>query len=116
MNPETALMNEIQATLSQHGRCFRANVGSVRMANGRYFSTGLPKGFSDLFGVRDDGKAFFVEVKTEKGRVSKDQSNFIRVMQSIGALAGVARSTTDALEIIERKNKDDCTNNKKEGL
>lgn len=96
-------MNEIQVALSEYGRCFRANVGSVRMANGRYFSTGLPRGFSDLFGVRHDGKAFFVEVKTETGRVSKDQQNFIRVMKELGALAGVARSVDDAIEIVQQE-------------
>ena len=52
MNRETVLMNQIRVELSKTCVIFRANVGSVRMMDGRYFSTGLPKGFPDLFGFR----------------------------------------------------------------
>lgn len=81
--------------------CFRANVGKVRTSDGRYFDTGLPKGFSDLFGFRSDGQVFFIEVKNKTGRVRPEQEKFIERMRSFGALAGVARSVDEALEIIE---------------
>lgn len=81
--------------------CFRANVGKVRIADGRYFDTGLPKGFSDLFGFRPDGQIFFIEVKNKIGRVRPEQVKFIERMRSSGALAGVARNIAEALEIIE---------------
>ena len=69
---------------------------------GRYFDTGLPVGFSDLFGVRkSDGKAVFIEVKTQKGRVSENQEKFINAMQENHALAGVCRSVDDAKKLLK---------------
>ncbi|MHA2622142.1 VRR-NUC domain-containing protein [Streptococcus agalactiae] len=80
---------------------FRANVGKVKTADGRFFDTGLPKGFCDLFGFRKgDAKAFFIEVKNETGRVRPEQKKFMEVMASRGALVGVARSVEDALKIV----------------
>lgn len=105
MNEETVLMNKIRVKLSEYGVCFRANVGKVRMMDGRYFDTGLPRGFSDLFGVKaNDGKVFFVEVKTPTGKVRPEQLQFIDTMRALGALAGVARSVEDAVKIVEGGN------------
>ena len=103
MNEETVLMNKIRIALSEYGVCFRSNVGKVRMHDGRYFDTGLPKGFSDLFGVRNDGRVFFVEVKTPTGHVRKEQKKFIDRMKELNALAGIARSVEDAIDIVEGK-------------
>lgn len=80
------------------------NVGTVRTPDGRYFNTGVPKGFPDLFGFRkSDGKAIFIEVKTKTGRASKEQLNFINIMKQNGAIAGICRSTDEALELIGGK-------------
>ena len=102
MKTETDIMNEIRLALSKAGHVnFRANVGRVKMADGRWFSTGLPDGFSDLFGFRKtDSKIFFIEVKTPTGRLRKDQERFLTAMNERGAIAGVARSTEDALQIV----------------
>ena len=75
--------------------------GKVKMQNGRWFETGAPKGFSDLFGFRPDGRIFFIEVKNETGKLRPEQKKFIENMQSRGALAGVARSVEDAMRIVE---------------
>ena len=64
-----------------------------------------PKGFSDLFGFRKDGQIFFIEVKNETGRVRPEQKQFLETMRSFGALAGVARSSEEALEIVNGHNK-----------
>lgn len=102
MNPETALMNEIRVVAARHGICFRANVGKVKTIQGRWFDTGLPAGFSDLFGIRkSDGKVFFIEVKTEKGRVRESQLKFIKKMKELNAIAGIARTADEAVELIE---------------
>ena len=99
---EHDVQNKIRLETSDIAVLFRANVGSGYTFDGRYFDTGLPKGFSDLFGFRhSDGKIFFIEVKTPKGRVSEAQKNFITQMRSHGAVAGVARSVDDALKIIQ---------------
>ena len=102
LNPETALMNEIRVAASKYGICFRANVGKVKMVDGRWFDTGLPAGFSDLFGIRkSDGKTFFIEVKTKKGKARDSQIKFIKRMNELNAIAGVARSVDEAIELIE---------------
>lgn len=94
-------MNKIRVAVSSVGVCFRANVGKVRLADGRFFDTGLPVGFSDLFGVRKkDGKIFFIEVKTAKGRVREEQKNFIKIMKKNQAIAGIARTPEEAIELV----------------
>ena len=101
MTEEHAIQNAIRIALSEYATVFRANVGSGVTYDGRHFETGLPKGFSDLFGFRhSDGRIFFIEVKTPKGKVSKAQENFLKQMQNFGAIAGVARSVDDAIRII----------------
>ena len=102
INKETVLQNEIRLALSEIAIVFRANVGKVRMADGRFFDTGLPKGFSDLFGFRkSDGKIFYIEIKTEKGRLRPDQKHFLKTMSEYNTITGVARSVEDAMKIVE---------------
>lgn len=102
MTTESLIQNQIRVAISQAGHMiFRANVGKVRTSDGRVFDAGLPKGFSDLFGFRPDGRIFFIEVKNETGKLRPEQKNFIENMQSRGALAGVARSVEDAMRIVE---------------
>lgn len=100
MTEEHKIQNEIRTAISPYALIFRINVGAG-FVDGRYFSTGVPPGFSDLFGVRkSDGKAVFIEVKTAKGRPSKQQTNFIKQMQSCGAVAGICRNAEDAVKLI----------------
>ena len=80
---------------------FRINVGKGYTLDGRYFETGVPVGFSDLFGVRrSDGRAVFIEVKKPTGRVRPEQKNFIEQMRKNGAIAGICRSVEDAVKLI----------------
>lgn len=96
---ETDLMNRIRLELSKRKFVvFRANVGKFKMADGRFFDTGLPKGFSDLFAIKD-GKIYFVEVKITPNKPSLVQLNFIEQMQKHGCKAGVAYSVEEAIEI-----------------
>jgi hypothetical protein len=43
-----------------------------------------------------------IEAKTATGRVSKDQKNFITQVQDAGGIAGIARSSDDAVDIVRR--------------
>ena len=101
-NEEHKIMNEIRLGVADECVTFRANVGEGYTKDGRYFDTGLPVGFSDLFGVRkSDGRAVFIEVKTAKGKVSENQKNFINAMQENNAIAGVCRSVDDAKNLLK---------------
>ena len=120
MTTKKTLESDIQSAIRLHvsrcdlGTLFRANVGqawvgdrvydTVRrqhiLINIRPFKTGLPVGFSDLFGFNNDAHAVFVEVKTKTGRLRPEQEHFIKQMQAKGAYAGVARSAEDAEKII----------------
>lgn len=69
MTEEHAIQNKIRIAIAPYCDIFRINVGAGFTKDGRYFNTGVPPGFSDLFGVRkSDGRAVFIEVKTSKGR------------------------------------------------
>ena len=104
-NPETKIQNEIRIALSAH-RCtvFRTNVGKVRLSDGRWFDTGLPKGHADLYGFRwSDDQVFYIEVKNEKGKPRADQIKFHDFLNRRGVIHGIARSPEDALKIIDEE-------------
>jgi hypothetical protein len=94
------LQNQIRITLSSRGVVLRLNNGVFYTATGARIASGLPPGTSDLLFI-GNGKAAFIEVKTQSGRLSPAQENFIRVVRSHGVRAGVARSVEDAIKIIE---------------
>nr|DAN18769.1 MAG TPA: Nuclease [Caudoviricetes sp.] len=105
LKSEQEIQNEIRVGLTKAGHMvFRTNVGKVKTMDGRWFDTGLPKGHPDLYGFRSDGQIFYIEVKNEKGRVRPAQEKFIEVVKQRGALAGVARSLEEALEIVDERN------------
>ena len=99
---EMELLNEIRLKLQEIGcLTFRTNVGKVRTPDGRWFSTGLPKGFSDLLCLRPDGVACFIETKLHPRKPTKEQCQFILAMIKQGCPAGVAFSVEDAIKIVE---------------
>lgn len=125
---EHAIQNAIRNALAGKALIFRANTGQawtgndvqrmgrdVLIRNARPFSTGLPPGFSDLFGltpvvITSDmvGQTVAVftalEVKTAKGKASEKQTNFIKAVNDNGGRAGVVRSADDAVRIVEGGN------------
>ncbi|WP_302121808.1 VRR-NUC domain-containing protein [Acidaminococcus fermentans] len=99
---ETDLMHEIEIALSERG-CYveRINVGKVQTKDGRWFSTGAPKGRPDLSGfLPTTGRMFFIEVKVKPNKPTEDQLNFIHMAKSSGALACVAYSVDDAMKMV----------------
>lgn len=122
---EHDIQNSIRNALAGKCRLFRANVGegwtgeAVHLPNGdvllknpRRFNTGLPKGFPDTFGWRTivitpemigQPMAQFlgIEVKTQKGRASSEQSKFINVLNSTGGRGAICRNDQDALNLVE---------------
>lgn len=103
---EQDIQNLIRVALSPIAVVFRINTGTVKTVDGRFFSSGTPKGFSDLTGHRKvDGKAFFIEVKTPTGKLRPDQDHFLKQMSQYPVITGVARSVEDAINIIENGSK-----------
>lgn len=99
---ESDVQNSIRLALNPYAVIFRGNVGKVRMADGRWFDTGLPRGFSDLFGFRkSDGKMIFIEVKNDKGRLRDVQRHFLNTMQDYPVICGVCRSADEAVELVK---------------
>ena len=101
MKSEHDIQSEIRLKLSEMGYCvFRINVGKFKTADGRWFDTGVPKGYSDLTAIKD-GKVYFLEVKTETGRASQEQLNFLAVMRDrYGCVTAIVRSVDDAVKAV----------------
>lgn len=98
---ESDLMRTIMIALSAGGhQVFRGNVGMFYTKDGRPVRSGLPVGFSDIFGFTSNQHPFFLEVKTATGRVSPEQAAFLDAMRKRGAIAGVVRSVADALQMM----------------
>lgn len=97
---EQDIQNTIRIRLTELGyTVFRANVGKFKLEDGRWFDTGLPRGFSDLFAVRD-GRVYFLEVKKPGGRIRDDQKNFLEQMRKKGCVAGVVYSAEEAVKLV----------------
>lgn len=112
---EQDIQNLIRLELSEstEAKIFRNNTGSLKQGN-RTVHFGLCRGSSDLIGwtpveitpdMVGQTVAVFtaVEVKTPKGRATKEQKNFIDRVLKDGGLAGIARSSDDAKQIILNK-------------
>lgn len=99
---EAAIQDSIRVALAQAGYvAFRANVGKVKTADGRFFDAGLPVGFPDLFGFKpSNGKIYFIEVKTPTGHRRADQVRFANFLRDKDAIYGVARSADEAVKIV----------------
>ena len=99
---EHQIMNEIRLWCGQNDiLCFRANVGKVKGEDGRWFSSGLPSGFSDLLLLTNCGKAIFVEVKDEKGKQREDQKAFQKAVTDKGFTYTLARKVEDIKSVID---------------
>jgi len=101
---EANIQKEIMLALSQAGcTIFRNNTGAYRDGD-RFIRYGVGgKGGSDLLGISYSGKFLAVEVKTAKGKPTKDQLNFINVVKSKNGIAFVARSAEEALKLLNEQ-------------
>ena len=69
---------------------------------GKIFSQYLEStdGYSDIVGMTTDAAGFLIEIKSETGKVSKEQQAVIDMVIEHGGKAGIARNTRDAEQII----------------
>lgn len=99
---EAVVQDSIRVALAQAGYIvFRTNVGKVKTADGRWFDSGLPTGFPDLVGYKpENGRIFFIEVKTATGKRRKDQVLFAKGLRDKNVIYGVCRSAEEAVTIV----------------
>lgn len=95
---ETELQNRIRCALSEFGTVIRMNTGVFLTENGNHIRNGIP-GMPDLLFVGDCGRTAWIEVKTKRGKVSKQQERFIKMLLDNGHRAGVARTVEEAIRI-----------------
>lgn len=114
-NAETDLQQRIRLALGTQPdlRIFRNQVGSLPdPRTGRLVQFGLARGSADLIGWRTitvtpdmvgQRLAVFtsLEIKTPTGRLTPVQRNWLHAVDQAGGIAGVARSVSDALAIVE---------------
>lgn len=84
------------------GRTIHKSDGQVTLADSRIITFGLCVGSADIIGIRHrDGRLIAIEVKTGNGRATVEQQRFIEHIKQSGGIAGVARNTDDAIDIIK---------------
>jgi hypothetical protein len=113
-NAETTLQQKIRLALGTHPdtRLFRNQCGALPdPRTGRLVTFGLAKGSADLIGWRTvtitpdmvgQQVAVFtsIEIKSPTGRLAPLQANWLDAVQNAGGIAGVARSVTEATNIL----------------
>ena len=99
---EGRIQSEILLAVSKRGhKLFRSNAGKVQTKDGRWMKL-MPAGYTDLTGHRAwDGKVIYIEVKTPTGKLRPDQIKFRDAMLKHPVIYGVARSSREAIDIIE---------------
>jgi hypothetical protein len=99
---EINIMRGIQMAMTNLGhRVFRNNVGMLPDKNGQMVKFGLCNpGGSDLIGISKDGRFLAIEVKIQGKSPTKEQSNFIIMVQKLGGIAFVAHSVEEAVKEI----------------
>jgi hypothetical protein len=90
---EKDITHQIRSVLKTFGIFHYKNHGGLGSA------PGLP----DITGCLKDGRGFWIEVKTDKGRLSPHQERFIANINDAGGLAFVARSVDDVIEKLDLK-------------
>ncbi len=111
---ETTLVSRLMKVASKFGaRLYRNSTGTYHLPDGRYVSSGLCVGSSDLIGwtevtmtAADVGKRYAVftavECKSATGRATGAQVDFICRVQAAGGIAQIVRSEQE-LEVVLSK-------------
>ena len=114
-NSETKIQQEIRLALGQRSdlRLFRNETGKLpNPRTGKWVRFGLAKGSSDLIGFKtvkitpemigqDIAQFVSIEIKTERGKLTEVQQNWLQKVHDSGGIVGVARSIQDALKIVK---------------
>ena len=114
-NSETKIQQEIRIALGQRSdlRLFRNETGKLPdPRTGRWVQFGLAKVSSDLIGFKtvkitpemigqEIAQFVSIEIKTERGKLTEVQENWLQKVHDSGGIVGVARTVKDALQILK---------------
>jgi len=111
-NSEKNIQAAIEIDLSKSGIVLRNQSGlfytgvlkqtkeyGLILTNIRRVKVGI-NGISDLQYLGEGGQCVFLECKTETGKASDEQLNFIEQVKALGFKAGVVRSVAEARELL----------------
>jgi hypothetical protein len=97
---EANILNDCLIALSGAGcTVWRNNTGQLPDKNGRPIKFGLCVGSSDIIGIAPDGVFMAIECKTRMGQPTDTQVRFINAVNKSGGRAGIARNSSDAVQI-----------------
>ncbi|NCX94666.1 MAG: VRR-NUC domain-containing protein [Gammaproteobacteria bacterium] len=96
-----------ESELSKYTRVVLQNSGLLwwRVSNGPVKHGGVMKkseiaGFPDFAGLTPDGQFWALELKTDKGRLSEKQAEWIKKIKDSCGIAEVAKSKDDVLNFV----------------
>lgn len=107
---ESEIQAQILKFLERHpdvAWCKRMNVGGAKL-KGRQVQFAF-KGCSDIIGQMSPSKGgvfLAIEVKTDTGKATTEQLQFIEQVKRNGGIAGITRSLEDVIEIIRNAEKE----------
>ena len=110
---ESNLMRLCLLELSKIGRFFRNNTGVLQDKNGTYVRYGLAVGSPDIIGCtpivvtnkmvgQKIGIFTAIEIKSYKGKATKEQLAFNEMVKSMGGISGIAYSVEESSKIIQK--------------
>ena len=76
--------------------------GHIVLRHARFVKVGLTPGSCDLIGFAPGGKLLGIEGKTGGARPTKQQKQFIELLNDSGCIAGVARDLDDVDKLLRR--------------
>lgn len=79
----------------------RTGAGNVVLHLGaKRVKVGLPEGSADLIGITDKGQFISIEIKAGKDTVKPNQRKWMKMVLSMGGIAGIARSVQDVTDLL----------------
>jgi hypothetical protein len=98
---ESALQHRILVAYNRGPvRLWRNNVGIAHYPDGSVVRYGLAPGSADLIGLIA-GRFLAVECKSPRGRLRREQKEWLAVVERLGGIAVVAREVEDVARAIE---------------
>ena len=99
--PEQRLTKQIMIWCGEHDiLCHHLNVGQFKLPDGRYFNTGIPKGFPDLQ-LLGHGWVAYVETKIHPRKPTQDQLNWLDLLNKRDIPAKCVYSLEEFIDFIK---------------